>query len=81
MTLAFVLPSLYKYKVGTPFSSFRSSVSQPTFASVYASRWPHGFPGKTRGQVGSLLLSCRTLSFPAVCRFIPALTYLSNLST
>ena len=28
---------------------------------------------KTRGQDGSLLLSCKTLSFSASCRFIPAL--------
>jgi len=27
---------------------------------------------KTRGQDGSLLLSCRTLSFPTTCRFTPA---------
>ena len=30
---------------------------------------------KTRGQDGSLLLSCRTLSFPTACRFIPALRH------
>ena len=28
---------------------------------------------KTRGQDGSLLLSCKTLSFSTSCRFIPAL--------
>ncbi|MFN0164889.1 MAG: hypothetical protein ACKV22_00540, partial [Bryobacteraceae bacterium] len=28
---------------------------------------------KTRGQDGSLLLSCRALSSPTTCRFIPAL--------
>src|SRR6266478_5179551 len=34
---------------------------------------------KTRGQDGSLLLSCRTLSFLIACRFIPALR-LSHLA-
>ena len=33
---------------------------------------PRGNRRKTRGQNGSLLLSCRTLSFPTACRFIPA---------
>jgi hypothetical protein len=33
---------------------------------------PHGPDCKTRGQDGLLFLSCRTLSFPATCRFIPA---------
>src|SRR6202008_51950 len=32
---------------------------------------PRDVHGKTRGQVGSLLLSCRTLSFPTACRFYP----------
>jgi len=35
---------------------------------------PYGDLRMTRGQDGSLLLSCRTLSFPIPCRFIPALT-------
>jgi hypothetical protein len=34
---------------------------------------PHDDPRKTRGQDGSLLLSCKTLSFSTSCRFIPAL--------
>jgi hypothetical protein len=35
---------------------------------------PHDDRRMTRGQDGSLLLSCRTLSFPTACRFIPALS-------
>ena len=35
---------------------------------------PHDDRGKTRGQDGSLLLSCGALASPATCRFIPALT-------
>ena len=34
-------------------------------------RSPHDDHRKTRGQDGSLLLSCRTLSFPTTCRFDP----------
>ena len=33
---------------------------------------PRDDPRMTRGQDGSLFLSCRTLSFPSPCRFIPA---------
>ena len=33
---------------------------------------PCGCPRMTRGQDGSLFLSCRTLLFPIPCRFIPA---------
>src|ERR1700682_1693697 len=35
---------------------------------------PRDGHGKTRGQDGSLFLSCRALSSPATCRFIPALS-------
>ena len=41
------------------------------YASTAASRPP---PQDSRSG-GSLLLSCRTLSFPTTCRFIPALGY------
>src|SRR6185369_6955680 len=34
----------------------------------------YGCPRMTRGQGGSLLLSCKTLSFSTPCRFIPALS-------
>src|SRR3954447_8462696 len=33
---------------------------------------PRGNPRKTRGQDGSLFLSCKTLAFSTFCRFIPA---------
>ena len=33
---------------------------------------------KTRGQDGSLLFPCRTLSFPATCRFIPELAHFGH---
>ena len=41
------------------------------YASTAASRPP---PQDSRSG-GSLLLFCRTLSFPTACRFIPALGY------
>jgi hypothetical protein len=40
-------------------------------ASVYASTVASRRPPQTSRLGGSLLLSCRTLSFPAICRFDP----------
>jgi hypothetical protein len=46
------------------------------FGNAWVSRYlplPRGSVCKTRGQDGSLLLSCKTLSFSTSCRFIPVL--------
>ena len=57
-----------------PQTVFSKLNTRPTNTSVYASKGtPRGAPCKTRGQDGSLLLSCKTFSFSASCRFIPAL--------
>ena len=56
-----------------PRLGFRSSIPGPRLP-LSTLRWlPHDYHRKTRGQDGLLLLSCRTLSFPTTCRFIPAL--------
>ena len=52
-------------------SSFRSSMPCPLMPLFTLRRSPHDAHRKTRGQDGSLLLSCRTLSFPTTCRFDP----------
>ena len=74
LALTAVLPSATWYNVGAPDAIFRSSIpGLPVPLSTL--RWPpRGWPRKTRGQDGSLLLSCMTLSFPTPCRFIPAHT-------
>src|SRR5262249_39275102 len=54
-------------------SVFRSSIARPTATSVYASSNTSRCTCKTRGQDGfAVLLSCRALSCPTTCRFIPA---------
>ena len=58
--------------VGTLMAAFRSSIALPVDAPVYASRVASRRPRKTRGQDGSLLLSCKTLAFSTFCRFSPA---------
>ena len=51
---------------------FRCSIPRLPVPLSTLRPWPHSRPRMTRGQDGSLLLSCRTLSFPTPCRFIPA---------
>ena len=62
---------------------FRSSIPRPSMPLSTLHPVPHGTQRKTRGQDGSLLLSCGALSSPTARRFIPtiALTHarLSNL--
>ena len=60
--------------------SLRSSIPGPPVPLFTLRRPPRGRRRKTRGQDGSLLLSCRALSTPTKCRFIPAhnLLILSN---
>src|SRR5438034_2080645 len=55
-------------------SAFRSSIA-PAHWYLWSTlhKTPHGAPCKTRGQDGvAVLLSCRALSSPTTCRFIPA---------
>src|SRR5439155_5317285 len=55
-----------------PDCNFSKLDTQPTCTPVYASPNPSRCAAQTSGPSGSLLLSRRTLSFPASCRFIPA---------
>src|ERR1039457_6343257 len=56
-----------------PVLSFRSSIAQPTDASVYASTCClTAARARLEVRMESLLLSCRALSSPTTCRFIPA---------
>jgi hypothetical protein len=61
--------------------NFRSSIPGPPVPLFTLRRPPRDYRRKTRGQGGSLLLSCRTLSFPTTCRFIPAHPLLFRVST
>jgi hypothetical protein len=57
-----------------PDCLFSELNTQPTCTPVYASPCISRYTAQNSGPSGSLLLSRRTLSFPASCRFIPALT-------
>src|SRR6202163_2950781 len=52
---------------------FRSSIPRPSMPLSTLHPVPHGTQRKTRGQDGSLLLSCGALSSPTARRFIPTL--------
>ena len=67
-----VLPSPSVHKVSTPNWLFEAQY--PAHQCPCLRFAPHLTvnPRKTRGQGGSLLLSCETLSFSTSCRFIPA---------
>ena len=66
-------PSPHVHRVGIPERSFRSSIPGPPMPLSMLRLPPRDDRRKTRGQDGSLLLSCRALSSPTTCRFIPAL--------
>jgi len=68
-----VLPSSSEIEFSAPIRLFRSSITQPTDTPVYASTGASRRPPQDSGPrwIRSLL-SCRTLSFPTTCRFIPA---------
>ena len=55
-----------------PDCLFSELNTQPTCTPVYASPCTSRYTAQNSGPSGSLLLSRRTLSFPASCRFIPA---------
>jgi hypothetical protein len=63
-------PSLHR--VGAPIAGFRSSIPCPPVPLFTLRLLSHDSLRKTQGQDGSLLLSCKTLSFSTSCRFIPA---------
>ena len=56
-----------------PECVFRSSIPRPSMPLSTLHPAPRGTRRKTRGQDGSLLLSCGELSSPTVRRFIPTL--------
>jgi len=68
-----VRPSPSVHRVGIPICHFRSSIPSPLMPRAYASTAASRPPPQDWRSGGSLLLSCRTLSFPTACRFIPAL--------
>ena len=73
--LAISLPSIslppYQ-KRQHPDCIFSELNTQPTCTPVYASPHTSRCATQNSGPSGSLLLSRRTLAFPASCRFIPA---------
>src|ERR1700678_4597885 len=64
------LPPMQKRQ--RPDCIFSKLNTQPTCTPVYASPNTSRCATQNSGPSGSLLLSRRTLSFPASCRFIPA---------
>ena len=56
-----------------PNCAFRSSIPGPSMPLSMLHPAPHGAQRKTRGQDGSLLLSCGALSSPTARRFIPTI--------
>ena len=66
-------PSPSVHRVGIPIVHSRSSIPSPLMPRAYASATASRPPPQDWRSGGSLLLSCRTLSFPTACRFIPAL--------
>ena len=56
-----------------PVCVFRSSIPGPSVPLSMLHPAPHGTQRKTRGQDGSLLLSCGALSSPTARRFIPTI--------
>ncbi len=64
------LPPMQKRQ--RPDCIFSKLNTQPTCTPVYASLITSRCPTQNSGPSGSLLLSRRTLAFPASCRFIPA---------
>jgi hypothetical protein len=64
------LPPMQKRQ--RPDCIFSELNTQPACTPVYASPCTSRYPTQNSGPSGSLLLSRRTLAFPASCRFIPA---------
>src|SRR5207237_10753043 len=68
-SVAFPLQAHGRY----PEVVFRSSIPRPSMPLSTLHPVPHGTRRKTRGQDGSLLLSCGALSSPTARRFIPTI--------
>src|SRR5262245_43817641 len=77
LTRPTVLPSPLRQKVGILEQRFFEAQSPgPPIPLSTLPAPPHDVTRKTRGQDGfAVLLSCRALSSPTTCRFIPALDY------
>src|SRR5262245_31996276 len=75
LTRPTVLPSPLRQKVGILEQRFFEAQSPgPPIPLSTLRAPPHDVTRKTRGQDGfAVLLSCRALSSPTTCRFIPAL--------
>ncbi len=70
-----VLPSARWNSVGALISDpFHGSMTLPACPLSTLHVQPRDCPRMTRGQVGSLRLTCTTLSFATSRRFIPALS-------
>jgi hypothetical protein len=71
------VPSSVAFPIGAhgrrPICVFRSSIPGPSMPLSMLHPVPHGTQRKTRGQDGSLLLSCGALSSPTTRRFIPTI--------
>ena len=61
-----------RYRIDTLEFFFHSSIPGLSVPLFTLRLQPRDWRCKTRGQDGSLLLSCQTLSFLTSCRFIPA---------
>jgi hypothetical protein len=61
-----------------PKCAFRSSIPGPSMPLSTLHPAPRGTQRKTRGQDGSLLLSCGALSSPTARRFIPTIALHCN---
>ena len=74
LTRPAVLPSSLEMEFSAPIRVFRSSIARPTDTPIYASTSTSRWLLQDLGPrwIRSLL-SCRTLTFPTICRFIPAL--------
>ena len=73
LTRIAVLPSPFADGVGALVQSFSKLNTRPTDAAVYASRAASRRPVQnSRSGWSRFLLSCRALSSPTTCRFIPA---------
>jgi len=73
-----VLPSSHLHRVGTLFQRvFEAQSPRPLIPLSTLRPTPRDAARKTRGQDGfAALLSCRALSSPTTCRFIPTLEVL-----
>ena len=72
VSIPFILPSAQPDSVGAPVRLFRGSIPSLYVPLLTLHAAPYDTSRMTRGQDGSLLLSCVTLSFTTRRRFSPA---------